>query len=274
MMTLNCRGKLLKLDVPVVMGIINTTPDSFYAGSRQDTIDLALAKAEEMIRDGASILDIGGQSTRPGSEQIGTEEEKERVLPIIEAIHVRFPGIVISVDTFHATVAESAISAGADMVNDIGGGFFDPAMMETIAKWQVPYVCMHVVGTPETMHLVANYTNITKEVLDYFIEKMAMCRHWGIKDVIIDPGFGFSKSIDHNFQLLKNLEVFSMLQKPVLLGISRKSTIYKILGITPATALNGSTVLHTAGLLKGVNILRVHDVKEAMEAIKLTRFLV
>jgi dihydropteroate synthase len=273
MMTLNCKGKLLKLDVPVVMGIINTTPDSFYVGSRQDTIDLALAKAEEMIKDGASILDIGGQSTRPGSEQITTDKEKERVIPIIEAIHERFPDTVISVDTFHAKVAESAIAAGAAMVNDIGGGFFDPAMMEAIAKWQVPYVCMHIVGTPATMHQVPDYSNITREVLDYFVENLAFCRQWGIKDVIIDPGFGFSKSIDQNFQLLKNLEAFAILQKPVLLGISRKSTIYKTLGITPATALNGTTVLHTAGLLKGVNILRVHDVKEAMEAIKLTRFL-
>ncbi len=273
MFTLNCNGRLLVIDTPVVMGIINTTPDSFYNGSRHESVGAALEKAARMISEGAAILDIGGESTRPGSIPPGIEEEIKRVVPVIEAIAGRFPGIFISVDTYHSQVAKAAVAAGAGMINDIGGGFFDPVMLSTVAELGVPYVCMHVKGNAETMHTNVDYDDVTREVLDYFIQRIADCSAAGIQDIIVDPGFGFSKNIGHNFQLLKDLQVFNMFQKPVLLGISRKSTIYKTLGITAEEALNGSTVLHTAGLLKGATILRVHDVKEAVEAVKLTGYL-
>jgi len=272
MFTLNCKGRLLVIDSPIVMGIINTTPDSFYSGSRKSKVDEALQTAAQMLNDGAAILDIGGQSTRPGSEQISAAEELKRVIPIIEAIHKEFPESFISIDTYHATVAEHAVEAGASIVNDISGGMTDTNMLATVANLKVPFVCMHIKGTPQNMQLQAVYENVTKEVLDFFIHQTEKCRLAGIHDVIIDPGFGFGKTIAHNFTLLKELNVFKMLQKPLLLGISRKSLIYKTLEITTEEALNGTTVLNTIGLLKGANILRVHDVKEAMETIKLVSF--
>ncbi len=271
MFTLNCKGKLFIINGPVVMGIINVTPDSFYSGSRKPNADEALRQAEQMINEGAALLDIGGQSTRPGSEQIGESNETQRILPVIEAIHKKFPEIFISVDTYHTSVARQAVAAGACLVNDISGGNFDAAMLSTVAKLQVPYICMHIKGMPETMQQKSVYENVTKEILDYFIKKTEACRLAGIHDVIIDPGFGFGKTITHNFELLRNLPVFKMLEKPLLLGISRKSTVYKTLGIAAEDALNGSTVLHTIGLLNGANILRVHDVKEAVETIKLVK---
>ncbi len=273
MYTLNCKGRLLTIQQPVVMGIINITPDSFYSGSRQFTVDGALLMAEMMLKDGAGILDIGGQSTRPGSKQLTAEEEMERVLPVIEAIRSRFPESFISVDTYFSAVARAAVETGADIINDISGGSFDANMLITVAGLRVPYVCMHVKGKADTMHETNTGINMTQEVLDYFITKEQECRQAGIVDLIVDPGFGFSKTIAQNFDILKNLEVFSILQKPILLGVSRKSSIYKTLGITPEEALNGSTVLHTVGLLKGASILRVHDVKEAVEAVKLTQHL-
>ena len=273
MFTLNCKGRLLVIAQPIVMGIINTTPDSFYSGSRQQSVDGALKKAEEMIGEGATILDIGGQSTRPGSTPLTVKEELIRVMPIIAAIHRQFPDCFISVDTYYTKVAREAVEHGASLVNDISGGSFDLAMPATIASLHVPYICMHVKGPVKTMHENPVYDNVTQEVLDYFIQKMTDCTQAGIKDIIIDPGFGFSKNSAHNFQLLKSLEVFQMLKRPLLLGVSRKSSIYKTLGIPIEESLNGTTVLHTAGLLKGANILRVHDVKEAMEAIALTGYL-
>ena len=261
------------IDRPVVMGIINTTPDSFYSGSRQQTVDAALSKAEQMLREGATILDIGGQSTRPGSTHLEPDEELTRVLPVIEAIHSRFSGSILSVDTYHSKVAKTAVAHGASMVNDISGGLFDADMLTVIASLQVPYVCMHVKGTENTMHKNPEYTDVVQEVLTYFIRRVEDCMLAGIKDIIIDPGFGFSKNSTHNFSLLKDLTVFGILKKPLLLGVSRKSTIYKTLGVPVEASLNGTTVLHTAGLLKGASILRVHDVKEAMEAIELTQFL-
>jgi dihydropteroate synthase len=273
MFTLNCRGKLLVINEPIVMGIINTTPDSFYGGSRQSTIDGAVQKAGQMLAEGATILDIGGQSTRPGAALLDAEEELGRVIPVIEAIHTQFPAAVLSIDTYHSRVAEKAVDSGASIINDISGGNFDENMLDTVAALATPYVCMHIKGRARDMHESPQYENLVKEVLDYFIQQVEICRQKGIEDIIIDPGFGFSKNSTHNFTLLKNLEVFSMLGKPVLLGISRKSTIYKTLGITVEEALNGTTVLHTAGLLKGAAILRVHDVKEAVEAIKLTAYL-
>ncbi|HSC55197.1 MAG TPA: dihydropteroate synthase [Phnomibacter sp.] len=251
------------------MGIINTTPDSFFEGSRQQTAEAAVMQAERMLAAGATWLDIGGQSTRPGATMVGAEEETERIVPAIEAIHARFPNALMSIDTFHASVAEAAVMAGASMVNDVSGGQMDAAMLDTVAALQVPYVCMHMRGTPETMQHYAVYENVVQEVLQYFIERMEACRKAGIKDVLLDPGIGFAKTIEHNFQVLHQLEAFQILGAPVLLGVSRKSTIYKTLGISAAEALNGTTVLHTIGLLKGAAILRVHDVKEAVEAVKL-----
>lgn len=270
MFTLNCRGRLLTLDKPIVMGIINTTPDSFYSGSRQQTIDDALQQAAKMLEEGAAILDIGGQSTRPGGERLDEAEELQRVAPVIESIAKAFPQAYISIDTYYAAVARGAVKAGACMVNDISGGSFDSAMLPTVAALKVPYVCMHLEGTPQTMHTKADYPSLMQHLLDYFIERIATCRNAGITDVIIDPGFGFSKNTAQNFQLVKELGLLKMLQCPLLLGVSRKSTIYRTLGIAPEESLNGTTVLNTMGLLNGANILRVHDVKEAVQAITLT----
>ncbi|MFN3795721.1 MAG: dihydropteroate synthase [Chitinophagaceae bacterium] len=251
------------------MGIINTTPDSFYANSRHTVLDEIVQTAGRMLEDGATILDLGGQSTRPGSEQIGASAEIDRVVPAIEAVHKAFPEAFISVDTYHAAVAQAAVSTGACIVNDISGGNLDVAMLSTVGALQVPYVCMHMQGNPATMQDNPQYNNVVTEVLDFFIQQVAHCRQAGIKDVIIDPGFGFGKTIQHNFQLLKQLQAFQMLGCSLLLGVSRKSTIYKTLNITAAAALNGTTVLNTIGLMHGARILRVHDVREAVEAIQL-----
>lgn len=269
MFTLNCKGRLLLIDKPLVMGIINATPDSFYGGSRVNSVDDIVAKAEKMLNDGADIIDIGGQSTRPGSELISADEEMERVIPAIKAIANKFPKAFISIDTFYSKVAMAAIDAGATIVNDISSGSIDNKMIETVAGLKVPYILMHMKGTPQTMQQNAIYENVTREVLDFFIAKTAQLKKAGIVDIIIDPGFGFAKTIDQNFELLKNLSVFKMLDKAIMLGISRKSTIYKTLGVTAEDALNGTTVLNTIGLMNGASILRVHDIKEAREAVKL-----
>ena len=269
MYTLNCKGKLLLIDKPLVMGIINATPDSFYEGHLNKGLDAIIALAEKMIAEGADILDIGGQSTRPGSEHITEEEELNRVLPVIKAIHTKNPDIIISVDTYYSNVVKEAVAAGASIVNDISAGNMDSAMITTVGGLNVPYICMHMQGTPDTMQKKPYYIDIIKDVLDFFINKVEECSRAGIKDIIIDPGFGFGKTIAHNFQLLKNLHSFSILQKPILAGISRKSTIYKTLNTTAAEALNGTTVLNTMALLNGASILRVHDVKEAREAVLL-----
>ena len=269
MNSINCKGKLLSLDEPVVMGIINATPDSFYEGHLKLNSEGILALAGKMIQDGAAILDIGGLSTRPGSTPVSVQEETDRVLPVIEAIRKVYPEIILSIDTYNSQVARAAVNAGASIINDISGGNLDKDMLNTVAGLQVPYICMHMQGTPATMQQAPVYSNVVKEVLDFFIAKIDACNKAGIKDVIIDPGFGFGKTIEHNFQLLKELAVLSITNKPILAGLSRKSTIYKTLGITAADALNGTTVLNTMALLNGASILRVHDVKEASEAIKL-----
>jgi dihydropteroate synthase len=269
MFTLNCKGRLLVIDEPIVMGIINVTPDSFYSGSRQASVDDALRQADKMLKEGATILDIGGQSTRPGSKDIGIDGELERVVPVIEALISRFPECYISIDTYYAKVAKQAVDAGACIVNDISSGNLDSEMIETVAGLRTPYIAMHMKGVPSNMQQHAQYENLTREVLDYFIKKTEQCRLAGIHDVIIDVGFGFAKTSQHNFQLLKDLNVFKILEKPILVGLSRKATIYKTLGITAEEALNGTTVLNTIGLLNGANILRVHDVKEARETVKL-----
>jgi len=271
MFILNCRGRLLTINQPIVMGIINATPDSFFGGSRQQTIDAALQQAEKMIREGAAILDFGGQSTRPGSEKITASEETERVIPIIAAIHKAFPETILSIDTYYASVAKNAVDAGASVVNDISGGLLDEAMLSTVAQLKTPFICMHMKGNPQNMQEYASYENVAKEVLEYFIERTEACRLAGVHDVIIDPGFGFSKTHAHNFELLRNMSILKMQERPILVGLSRKGTIYKTLGIPAEEALNGTTVLNTIALLNGASILRVHDVKEAIEAIKLVQ---
>jgi dihydropteroate synthase len=269
MYTLNCRGRLMVIDRPVVMGIINTTPDSFYPGSRFTGTDAVLDKTEKMLSEGAAIIDLGGQSTRPGSEKLTPTEELQRVVPAVEAISKRFPDAIVSIDTFYSGVAREAVAAGASIINDISGGSIDAEMVGVAASLKVPYVLMHIKGTPQMMNQSAQYIDVTKEVLDYFIARVAELKSAGVTDIIVDPGFGFAKNSGHNFQLLKNLEVFKMLERPILLGVSRKSTIYKTLGVTAEEALNGTTVLHTIGLMNGASILRAHDVKEAREAIQL-----
>jgi dihydropteroate synthase len=269
MYSINCGGRLLSMDEPLVMGIINATPDSFYQGHLAAGTEAIVSLAGKMLTDGADILDIGGQSTRPSSKPVSVDEEIARVLPVIEGIKKKYPQAVISVDTYQSQVAGAAVKAGASIVNDISGGSLDKKMLETVARLQVPYVCMHMKGTPQTMQNNPVYEDVVKEVLDYFIAKVDECMQAGLKDVIIDPGFGFGKTIQHNFQLLKNLAVLSMLNRPVLAGFSRKSSIYKTLGITADEALNGTTVVNTMALMNGATILRVHDVKEAKEAVKL-----
>jgi dihydropteroate synthase len=269
MYTLNCKGKLLMMDKPLVMGIINATPDSFFEGHLDKGIEGIVELASTMITDGADILDIGGQSTRPGSKRINAEEETARVVPVIEAIKTMHSDVIISVDTYHSKVAAAAVAAGASMVNDISGGNMDAGMLPTVAQLKVPYICMHMQGTPDSMQQHPQYENVTTAVVDFFIAKIAECKKAGILDVIIDPGFGFGKTIQHNFQLLKNLGVFNMFHLPVLVGISRKSTIYKTLHTDASEALNGTTVLNTIALMNGASVLRVHDVKEAKEVVKL-----
>jgi dihydropteroate synthase len=269
MFTLNCKGKLVVIDKPTVMGIINITPDSFHAGSRKQGREGILAQAEKMINDGATILDIGGQSTRPGAELISAEAEMERVLPAIEAIHQTFPEVIMSIDTFYASVAKSSVEAGCSMVNDVSGGMMDAEMLPIVGTLRVPYICMHIQGTPANMQAKPHYENVVKEILDFLIGRVEACRLAGIQDVIIDPGIGFGKTMAHNYELIKQLSVFKMLGKPILLGISRKGFIRKSLGVETADALNGTTVLNTIGLMNGATILRVHDVKEAVEAVKL-----
>ena len=269
MFTLNCKGRLLVVDKPLVMGIINVTPDSFYSGSRHSAIDSVLRTAEQMLTDGADILDLGGQSTRPGSSKLSNDEELSRVLPCIEKLYSQFPEAFISIDTYYANVAKLSVEAGASIVNDVSAGSLDDNMIPTVASLKVPYVLMHMQGTPQSMQEQPHYNDVTADVLDFMIKKIDALSKLGIHDIIIDPGFGFGKTIQHNFQLLRHLQAFRMLNRPILLGISRKSTVYKTLGITAEEALNGSTVLHTIGLLNGASILRVHDVKEARQAVQL-----
>jgi dihydropteroate synthase len=269
MYTWNCKGKLLVLDHPIVMGIINTTPDSFYSGSRINLIDEILFRAEKMINDGAAILDIGGQSTRPTSEQISAEEELKRVLPAIEAVHKNFPEHIISIDTFYSTVAKESVNAGASIVNDVSAGSMDDLLLPTVADLKVPYVLMHMLDKPQTMQQNPQHKNVTLEVFDFLQFKMAELTQLGIHDIIVDVGFGFGKTASHNFQLLRELSFFKQLKKPIMVGLSRKATIYKTLQVTPEEALNGTTVMHTLALVNGATILRAHDVMEAVQAVRL-----
>lgn len=253
----------------MLMGIINSTPDSFYSGGMYKGVDELLQMAEEMISEGADILDIGGQSTRPGSTRISEKEELDRVMPVIELLSEKFSDTILSIDTYYSTVARRAVEAGVSMVNDISAGEMDKEMIPVVASLRVPYICMHMKGTPDVMQDLAQYDDVVQEVLDFFIQKVEQCRAAGINDVIIDPGFGFGKTIAHNFRLLKELSVFRILNRPILAGLSRKSSIYKTLKSTAADALNGTTVLNTLALVNGASILRVHDIKEAREAVEL-----
>ncbi|MCO5945361.1 dihydropteroate synthase [Mucilaginibacter flavidus] len=267
--TLNAGGKLIDLSRPKVMGIINLTPDSFYAGSRKQGIDAALQQTEKMLDEGADFLDLGAYSSRPGADDISIEEETDRLLPVVEAIAKRFPDAILSIDTFRAPVAEAAINAGAHIINDISGGQLDEHMFATVARLQVPYILMHMKGNPKTMNQLAVYDDVFAEVYDYFADKYHQLKQLGVHDVIIDPGFGFAKKPEHGYALMNRLPDFEMLGLPILAGISRKKMIYGLLNITAAEALNGTTALNTVALTRGANILRVHDVKEAVEAVKI-----
>lgn len=267
--TINCRGKLLDLSSPIVMGILNLTPDSFFDGGKFADETAMLQQVGRMLSEGAAIIDIGGMSSRPGAALISEGEEMERVLPAVKAILSRFPGAIISVDTFRTNVASECVAAGASIVNDIYAGRFDEKMFETVAALGTPYIIMHMQGDPKTMQKSPIYEDVTKEVLHFFIEKLGQLRALGVKDVILDPGFGFGKTVEHNYQLLNNLHIFRMMELPILAGISRKSMICRVLNVPPAEALNGTTALHMVALQQGARILRAHDVKEAMEVIQI-----
>lgn len=273
MLTLNCKGRLLKWDQPIVMGIINTTPDSFHSDSRANSIADAVKMAASMLEQGAGILDIGGQSTRPGSEIIGPDKEAERVIPVIEAIIQQFPEAILSIDTYYAEVATLAVAAGASIVNDVSSGLTDQNMIDTVAILKTPYICMHHGGDSKNLHHPMAGNKTIETVFDFFIERIDACKNAGIKDLIIDPGFGFGKTVEANFELIKDLAILKQIGRPILLGVSRKSSIYKTIGGSAETALNGTTVLNTIGLLHGADILRVHDVKEAKEAIQLVSMM-
>jgi dihydropteroate synthase len=267
--TLNAGGNLIDLSSPKVMGIINLTPDSFFAGSRRPGVDGALLQAEKMISEGATFLDIGAYSSRPGADEIPMQEEMDRLLPVVEVIAASFQGTVLSIDTFRSPVAEAAINAGAHVINDISGGQLDDEMFATVARLQVPYILMHMKGNPKTMQRLAHYEDVFAGVYDYFADKYYQLKQLGVHDVIIDPGFGFAKKPEHSYALMKRLQDFNMLQLPILAGVSRKKMICGLLGVIAEDALNGTTALNTIALVKGASILRVHDVKEAVEAVNI-----
>jgi len=267
--TLNLKGRLLDLSSPQVMGILNLTPDSFYGNSRIGSIDAALKRAEQCLEEGASFIDIGAYSSRPGADEVTPEEELKRIIPAVTEISKRFPEASLSIDTFRARVAKESIEAGAHVINDISGGELDVDMFETAASLNVPYILMHMKGDPKTMQKNPVYENIGLEVVDYFAEKVNRLKQLGVHDIILDPGFGFAKTVSHNYQLLNQMGHLDLFGLPVLVGFSRKSMIYKLLGTTPEEALNGTTILNTLALQKGASILRVHDVRAAAECIRL-----
>lgn len=272
--TLQSKGKLLLIERPWIMGILNVTPDSFYSGSRFHTnSDILLKAVEKMIKEGADILDIGGYSSRPNAENVSEAEELSRTIKGIEAIKNYFPEVLVSIDTFRSKVAVEAINAGADIVNDISSGALDENMIPLVGKLSVPYISMHMKGNPKTMQGQTDYKDVLLEIMNYFAKKIQFCNKAGIKDVIIDPGIGFAKTLQQNYWILRNLAYFKTIQAPILIGVSRKSLIYNSLKIKPEEALNGTTALHMAALLKGANILRVHDVKEAKETVNLYKEL-
>lgn len=267
--SINAKGQILNFEKPQIMGILNLTPDSFFDGGKNNSLDLALEKVDQMIIDGVDIVDIGAYSSRPGAALISSQEEIDRSIPVIEEIKKRYPKLILSIDTFRADVAEETVKSGVHIINDISGGTIDPNMLSTVAKLQVPYILMHMRGTPETMQTLTDYEDIVTDIAVYFGEKKSQLRSLGVKDIILDPGFGFAKTVDQNYELLKRVDEFHYLGLPILGGISRKSMIYKKLNITPQEALNATTALNTLLLERGVQILRVHDIKEAKELVNL-----
>ena len=268
-MTINCKGTLIDLSSPKVMGILNITPDSFFDGGKYESKYDILNQAEKMLYEGATFIDVGAYSSRPGALHISEEEELKRILPVIELLVNEFPEIIISVDTFRSKIANETINSGAAIINDISGGNMDEKMFETVAKLQVPYIVMHMLDTPQTMQLNPTYENVILDITKYFAEKIFKLHQLKLNDIIIDMGFGFGKTIEHNFEILKNLSYFKHLEAPILAGVSRKSMLYKTLDISAQEALNATTSANTIALLNGANILRVHDVKEAVEAVKI-----
>jgi dihydropteroate synthase len=268
-MFINCKGRLIDLSIPKVMGILNCTPDSFFDGGKYKNQSQFLQQAETMLSDGAAFIDIGAYSSKPNAGFVSEEEEISRLVPVVELVLKHFPDTLISVDTFRSAVAKAAVESGAAIVNDIAAGMLDDKMHEVVGQLKVPYIMMHMRGTPQTMVKLTQYDDIVKEMLLYFSERVAVARSFGITDIIIDPGFGFAKTLQQNYEVLNKMELFKMLELPILAGMSRKSMVYKLLEITPQEALNGTTVLNTIALTKGANILRVHDVKEANECIRI-----
>ena len=268
-MTINCKGQLIDLASPKVMGILNVTPNSFFDGGEYKTESVILSQVGKMLTDGATFIDVGAYSSKPSAEFVSEKEELNRIVPVVNLILEKFPDSLISIDTFRSEVAKVCLENGAAIINDISAGNLDDKMLETIAKYNVPYIMMHMRGTPQTMQTMTNYDNIIKEMLFYFSQRIAEARSLGINDLIIDPGFGFAKTLEQNYEVLQKLELFEMLELPLLAGFSRKSMIYKTLHSTAEEALNGTSVLNTIALTKGAKILRVHDVKEAMECVTL-----
>ena len=272
-MTLNCKGQLIDLSHPKVMGILNLTPDSFYDGGRYSSDKAILSQVEKMLHDGATFIDLGAYSSRPGADHISTDEELKRMLPVLRMLLTEFPEILLSIDTFRSKVAQMCLEAGAALINDISAGKLDDQMLPTIAKFKVPYIMMHMRGTPRTMKSHTEYDNLLVDILYYFSERISSARALGIIDIIVDPGFGFAKTPHQNYELLSKLNLFQNLDVPILAGLSRKSMIYKTLGTTSENALNGTTALNMVALMKGANILRVHEVKEGMECARLAKIV-
>jgi len=272
-MTINCKGTLIDLKKPKVMGVLNITPDSFYDGGKYKDEVSILKQVEKLLDAGATFVDVGAYSSKPGATNISEEEELKRILPVVNLLITNFPDIYLSIDTFRSIVARRCLENGAAMINDISAGNMDDKMMQTISEFKVPYVMMHMKGNPQNMSQQSNYSNLLEEILYYFSEKVAAAKSYGINDIILDPGFGFAKNTFQNFSLLQHLNLFKTFELPILVGLSRKSMIYKTLGTNPDQALNGTTALNTYALTKGANILRVHDVKEAVECIELLEAL-
>ncbi|NJX14584.1 dihydropteroate synthase [Tamlana crocina] len=268
-MTINCKGQLIDLSSPKVMGILNLTPDSFYDGGKHKNESDILKHVERMLAEGATFIDVGAYSSRPNADHVDEATELKRILPIVTLILKEFPETLLSIDTFRSKIAKECVEAGAELINDISAGKLDEQMLPTVASLHVPYIMMHMRGTPKTMQQQTDYNNLTKDIIFYFAERIHAAQALGIKDIIVDPGFGFAKTLEQNFELMNQLELFKIIEKPLLAGVSRKSMIYKTLGISAKEALNGTSVLNTVALQKGASILRVHDVKAAMECIKL-----
>lgn len=268
-MTINCKGQLIDLTIPKIMGILNVTPNSFFDGGKYKNESEILSRVEKMSSEGATFIDVGAYSSKPSAEFVSEQEEISRIIPVLDLVLKHFPETILSIDTFRAEVAKASIESGAAIINDISAGHLDEKMLETVAKHNVPYIMMHMKGTPQTMQTLTQYDDIVKEMLFYFSERIAKARSFGINDLIADPGFGFAKTVEQNYEVFQKLDLFNLLELPLLIGVSRKSMIYKTLNSNAEEALNGTTVLNTIALTKGAKILRVHDVKEAMECVTL-----